>query len=119
MAGFYRPSRHGALGGELIVAGDPPRMPEWLSAEAQLVWEENLGRVMAGGCTERDSDAFASYCELAAAERKAWRAGEVPPAGALTELRKMREALRIMGPSSRIGEKAGGPKTNNPFVKIR
>lgn len=94
-------------------------MPDHLSADAQAVWVENLGRVMQGGITEADSDAYATYCELTAAERKAWKAGEVPPSGALTELRKLRELLRIAGPSSRIGMKTPALKPANPFAAIR
>ena len=46
--GTFQPVRDGVKT-EMVVAGDPPMMPEYLNPEAQLVWQEEIGRVMAAG----------------------------------------------------------------------
>lgn len=116
--GTFQPVRDGGKT-ELIVPGNPPIMPEYLTAEAVCVWEELLGRVMSSGVTEIDSALFARYCSLEALVRKAFNAGAPPPAAYLTVLRQHEELLRIAGPKSRVG--SGGPvdggKTGNPFAR--
>lgn len=105
---------------ELIVPGNPPIMPEYLTAEAEIVWQEVLGRVMAAGVTEVDSALFARYCSLEALVRKAFNAGgEPPPAAYLTVLRQHEELLRIAGPKSRVsgGGAVDGKTSGNPFAR--
>lgn len=105
---------------EITVPGDPPMMPEYLTPEAIVVWQELLGRVMAAGITEVDSAMFARYCSLEALVRKAFNAGgEPPPAAYLTVLRQHEELLRIAGPKSRVGSggKVDGSTPGNPFSR--
>ncbi|RKF23366.1 hypothetical protein D6851_02530 [Altericroceibacterium spongiae] len=104
---------------EIIVADDPLRMPDYLTAEAELVWEEEHGRVMATGNSETDSSLFARYCSLEAMIRKAFASGEPPPAAYLTEARRMAELLGIAGRKSRVasGGVVDGGKTSNPFKR--
>lgn len=104
---------------ELVVPGDPPIMPDYLTPEAIEVWGELLGRVMAAGVTEIDSAMFARYCSLEALVRKAFAADTPPPAAYLTVLRQHEELLRIAGPKSRVGAggKADGAKSSNPFAR--
>ncbi|QTH21985.1 hypothetical protein HRJ34_00125 [Rhizorhabdus wittichii] len=104
---------------EVVVPGDPPIMPDYLTPEAIDVWDEVLGRVMAAGVTEIDSAMFARYCSLEALVRAAFKAGGPPPAAYLTVLRQHEELLRIAGPKSRVGEggKADGAKPSNPFAR--
>jgi len=106
---------------EIVVPGDPPIRPDYLTAEAIDVWQEAIGRVMAAGVTEVDSAMFARYCSLEALVRKAFNAGgEPPPAAYLTVLRQHEELLRIAGPKSRVGGGGGdanGGKPGNPFAR--
>jgi hypothetical protein len=106
---------------ELIVAGSPPAMPDYLTAEAIDVWQEEIGRVMAAGTVEIDSSLFARYCALEALVRKAFNTpgADPPPAAYLTVLRQYSELLGIAGRKSRIGSKAGNDPTNqgNPFAR--
>jgi hypothetical protein len=117
--GTFQPVRDGART-EIIVPGDPPIMPDYLTAEAIDVWQEVIGRVMAAGVTEIDSALLARYCSLEALVREAFKqGGEPPPAAYLTVLRQHEELLRIAGPKSRVG---GGGDTNaaksgNPFKR--
>lgn len=119
-------SRQGKLPGttdfgrtEIIVPGSPPAMPDYLTGPAIAVWEENLGRVMAAGVTENDSDFFARYCSLEALVRQAFNAGgEPPPAAYLTALRQYAEMLGIAGRKSRVGKVTDGPTAStNPFAR--
>ena len=116
--GTLRPVRDG-MKTEIIVPGDPPIMPDYLTAEAIDVWQEVLGRVMAAGVSEVDSALLARYCSLEALVRKAFKAdGEPPPAAYLTVLRQHEELLRIAGPKSRVGGGAtDGKSTGNPFAR--
>lgn len=117
--GTLQPVRDG-LKTEVIVPGNPPMMPEYLTPEAIDVWQELLGRVMAAGISEVDSALFARYCSLEALVRKAFAAGdEPPPAAYLTVLRQHEELLRIAGPKSRVGNggAADGSKPGNPFSR--
>lgn len=114
--GTLRPCRDEGRA-EIIVAGSPPAMPDYLTAEAIDVWEEEIGRVMAVGVVEIDSSLFARYCSLEALIRKAFRTGkEAPPAAFLTEARRMAELLGIAGRKSRVGKTAEAPNDDfNPF----
>lgn len=118
--GTLRPIRDG-LKTEVMVPGNPPVQPDYLTAEAIDVWQEVLGRVMAAGVTEVDSALLARYCSLEALVRKAFNAGgEPPPAAYLTVLRQHEELLRIAGPKSRVGggSASDGNKTaGNPFAR--
>ncbi len=116
--GTFQPCRDGAKV-ETIVPGDPPQMPEYLTPEAQIVWQEELGRVMAAGVTELDSSLFARYCSYEALVRRAFQAGgEPPPAASLTALRQHAEMLGIAGRKSRVGKVNNDPtKSSNPFAR--
>ncbi|AHE57422.1 hypothetical protein [Sphingomonas sanxanigenens] len=118
--GTFQPVRDGVKT-ETIVAGDPPLMPEYLSAEAEEVWQEEIGRVMAVGVTEIDSSLFARYCALEALIRKAFAnpEGDPPPAAYLTTQRQMAELLGIAGRKSRVGKVADDPtkRGGNPFAR--
>ncbi|WP_404713184.1 hypothetical protein [Sphingomonas sp. MMS24-J13] len=104
---------------EIIVPGDPPIMPDYLTPAAILVWQETIGRVMAAGISEADSSLFARYCSLEAEVRIAFKSGgDLPSAAYLTNLRQMEELLRIAGPKSRIGGgSADGAKPGNRFAR--
>ena len=104
---------------EIVVPGDPPQMPDYLTAEAICVWQEVLPRVMAAGVTEVDSALLARYCSLEALVRAAFKADdEPPPAAYLTVLRQHEELLRIAGPKSRVGVGVGdGAKSANRFAR--
>lgn len=105
---------------EIIVPGSPPIQPDYLTAEAIEVWQEELGRVMAAGIVEIDTSLFARYCSLESLVRKAFKAGGVPPPAAyLTVLRQYAELLGIAGRKSRIGSKVGDDPTKsaNPFAR--
>ncbi len=119
MRGTLQPCRDKVTPLEMVVPGEPPVTPDYLSPEAQEVWIEEIGRVMVAGVGERDSSLFARYCSTEALARKAYKAGEPPPAAYLTELRRMAELLGIAGPRARTGVKADGPKivSSNPFVR--
>lgn len=56
--GTVQPVRDGGKT-EIIVRGDPPIMPDYLTAEAQDVWQEQIGRVMSVGITDTGSSLFA------------------------------------------------------------
>lgn len=118
--GTFQPIRDG-LKTELVVPGDPPVMPDYLTPAAIDVWQEVLGRVMAAGVTEIDSALLARYCSLEALVREAFRVGqEPPPAAYLTVLRQHEELLRIAGPKSRVGSGGGADgnsKPGNPFAR--
>lgn len=112
--GTLQPCRDG---GRVVLTApaDPPVMPPYLTPEAQDVWFEEIGRVVAAGMNELDSSFFARYCASEAALRKASLGGHVPPASFLGEVRKMSEALGICGPSSRVRSRPSGPSSGNPF----
>lgn len=116
--GTFQPVRDGAKT-EIIVPGDPPMQPDYLTAGAVAVWQETIGRVMAAGVTEVDSSLFARYCSLEAEVRVAFSSGgELPAAAYLTVLRQHEELLRIAGPKSRIGVGGGnGAKPANRFAR--
>ena len=118
-AGNLRPFRDG-LKTEIVVPGDPPIMPDYLTPGAIDVWKEVIGRVMAAGVREVDSALFARYCSLEALVRAAFTAAaDPPPAAYLTVLRQHEELLRIAGPKSRVGggDKANASTPGNPFAR--
>ena len=108
---------------EVVVAGDPPIMPDYLTLEAQLVWQEEIGRVMASGNTELDSSLFARYCALEVLLRIGFEEalkgnGQPPPAAYITAQRQTAELLGIAGRKSRVGKVAdGGQGRANPFAR--
>ena len=118
--GTFQPVRDG-LKTEIIVPGNPPVAPDYLTAEAEIVWQENIGRVMASGTTELDSDLFARYCATEALVRQAFRAGgDPPPAAYLTLLRQYAELLGTAGRRSRVGKVADDATKNaNPFARLK
>ncbi len=117
--GTFQPVRDG-LKTEIIVPGDPPMMPEYLTPPAQLVWQEEIGRVMAAGTCELDSSMFARYCSMEALVREAFSSAKAapPPAAVLTVLRQHAEMLGIAGRKSRVGKVFDDPSRNsNPFAR--
>lgn len=116
--GTFQPIRDG-LKTEIIVPGDPPVRPDYLTAAAVDVWHEVIGRVMSAGVSEVDSALLARYCSIEAEVRVAFKSGEdLPSAAYLTVLRQYEELLRIAGPKSRIGGGGvNGPKPTNRFAR--
>ncbi len=102
---------------QIIVAGDPPMMPDGISVEAQMIWADEIGRVMSAGVAEADSSLFADYCELTALVRKAFASGAAPPAAYLSEQRRRAEMLGIAGPKSRVSRSDPTKPSINPFAR--
>lgn len=113
--GTYQPCRDGTKT-QMVVAGDPPMQPDYLTAEAEDVWQEIIGRVMHVGVAEPDSSFLARYCAMEALSRQTLAKGEPIPASVMTALRQMEELLGIAGPKSRIGRVTDG-KPSNPFTR--
>jgi hypothetical protein len=123
--GTYQPARD-ARTQEVVVAGLPPQMPEYLLVEeypeAEAIWQEEVGRAMAAGVTELDSSLFARYCVLEAMARVGFNEamkgnGPPPPAAYITELRRIAELLGLAGRKSRVGKVADGATGRaNPFA---
>ena len=108
--------------GDVIEVVEPnalPMQPDWLTAEGQEVWQDDLGRVIASKlATERDSTAFANLCNLQGMIVKCWRAGEAPPVTALVEVRRLQELFGIAGARSRLRVKGMGTNEGtNPFSR--
>jgi phage terminase small subunit len=102
---------------EIIEPNAMPQMPDWLSAEAQEIWLEDLGRVTANRLvTEKDTTAFANYCALQALIVQCFRKGEAPAITALAEVRKLQELFGIGGAKSRLQVKSAGG-SGNPFKR--
>lgn len=110
--GTYQPVRDGGRV-EVIEPLSTPQQPDWLTAEAQEIWLDDVGRVRLA--TEADSSLFSNYCSLQGAIVTAIRKGETPPIAAFTEVRKMQEVLGIGGARSRVGMKPESGKTGNVF----
>lgn len=115
--GTYQPCRDGSKV-QLLTSGDPPMMPEYLTAEAELVWQEILGRVMAVGVSEADSAMLARYCAVEAISRQTLSAGDAIPSSVMTALRQMEELLGIAGPKSRVAQ-GKKPETKKGFAALR
>lgn len=115
--GTFQPCRDGTKV-EIVTAGDPPLMPDYLAddPEAVEVWHDTIGRVMAIGVCEADSDFLARYCAAEAQARRVFKNDGMLTAPMLTALRQMGELLGIAGPKSRIGRIANG-KPANPFSR--
>jgi len=113
--GTFQPCRDAGKT-QIVVSGDPPQMPEYLTAEAEIVWQETVGRVMHVGVSEADSSLLGRYCAMEALSRKSLGSGEPIPASVMTALRQMEELLGIAGPKSRIGRVTDG-KSSNPFAR--
>jgi hypothetical protein len=113
--GTFQPCRD-AQKAEIIIGGAPPQMPDYLTAEAEVVWQETVGRVMHVGVAEADSSLVGRYCAMEALSRKTLGEGEPIPASVMTALRQMEELLGIAGPKSRIGRLTDG-KSSNPFAR--
>lgn len=116
--GTYRNDRDG--GSMTIVEPTAlPSQPDWLTPAGEEVWQDDVGRVANGSLvTERDSNAFANYCNLQGAIVMAWRANEVPPAAHLKEARLLAEMFGLAGAKSRVTK--GVPdagKNSNPFAR--
>ncbi|MGC8526150.1 hypothetical protein [Acidiphilium sp.] len=116
--GTRRKDRHSALVDltAVVEPGALPVRPDDLSADAEAVWADNIGRVSETRlATEIDSDFFPNYCRLQGAINACWRVGEVPPAAHLMEARRMQEMIGIAGARSRIGQMPAKPAPN-PFL---
>ncbi|KXU30660.1 hypothetical protein A0J57_20165 [Sphingobium sp. 22B] len=116
--GSYRPCRDNP---NIIIPTSvaPPVMPDYLGAEAQAVWHEELERVTQSGTSVLDSSLFADYCCLAAIVRETFRSGGEPRGNQLVELRKQRELLGIGGAPSRAQRgKVAEPDQSNPFASL-
>lgn len=87
---------------QIIPSDDPPQMPDYLTPEAEIVWQEMAGRVMASGVGESDSAFLARYCAVEAISRDTLSRGEAIPSAVMTALRQMEELLGIAGPKSRV-----------------
>jgi hypothetical protein len=115
--GTFRPSIDAGKV-EVIEPNAMPVQPDWLTAEGEEVWMDDLGRVSEGRLVgEKDSTQFANYCNLQGAINKAWRSGECPPVAALTEARRMAEQFGIFGAKSRLQQKGDPGQTKNPFSR--
>jgi hypothetical protein len=118
--GTMRPDRGDMSLIELVAPDDMPQRPDFLTTAGEEVWMDNISRVMANRLvSERDAELFATFCNLAGANRMAWRAGEVPPLGALTEMRRLAELFGIASAKSRVVKVDKGGPSGNPFSKFR
>jgi hypothetical protein len=100
---------------EITAPDELPTMPAWLTPEGEAEWADLLPRV-AAAASEVDSALLGVLANLQGALAACWRAGEVPPTGAITEHRKLSEAFGIAGPRSRVIVKPA-PKEPNPFAR--
>lgn len=116
--GTFQPVRDGNRV-EVIEPAAMPMRPEWLTAEGEEVWLDDVGRVTAGRLiTEKDSTAFANYCNMQGMIIRCWRKNEAPPITAVAEVRKQQELFGIGGAKSRLGVKGGNDKGSaNPFAR--
>ena len=112
--GTYRPDRDADVI-EIVASDDPPQIPEYLTPEAEIVWEGEIGRIIAAGGSEADSALVGRYCSLESMVRQAFATGTPPPATYLAELRRHAELLGIAGAKSRTIRP--GASTANPFIR--
>lgn len=115
--GTWRHDRDGSKV-QIMTPDDPPMMPD-MTPEAEIVWQQQLPRVMATGVVEFDSEFFAAYCHVVAAMRKVHAEGVAAPGSIYTEFRRMSELLGIAGPKSRVGRAPPPKPDGNPFSKRR
>lgn len=101
-------------------AASKPIMPDYLSAEAQDVWFEELERVVAHGINADHSSTFARYCSMEAVCRSIFAKGEMPRGAYTTEIRKLSELLGISGLSGRVSTGTTDPlnPAANPFAAL-
>lgn len=106
---------------ELVAPDDMPQRPDFLTTAGEEVWMDIIGEVSANRLvSRRDTELFGTLCNLAGANRMAWRAGEVPPLSAIAEMRRLMELFGIAGAKSRVVKVAqGGGPSGNPFSKFR
>lgn len=115
--GTYRKARDGNSV-EIVEPTSLPVQPDWLSTEGEMIWQDEIGRVGAQLlATEKDSTAFANYCNLQGAIVQAYRAKEMPPAAYLAECRKLQELFGIAGARSRIQKGGSTAPAGNPFSR--
>ncbi|MCW2365559.1 hypothetical protein M2341_001006 [Sphingobium sp. B7D2B] len=115
--GTFRPSRDNPK--FLITDNSPPKLPAYLSPEAQQVWREEFNRVVQAGTIDADSSLFARYCALESLARRDFLKGEYPKATYVVELRKLAEALGIGGVPSRAQRGTPSEDDNkNPFAGL-
>jgi len=115
--GTYQPIRD-ANRVEIVEPNSMPQRPTWLTAEGEEVWLDDIGRVQPGKLvTERDSTAFANYCNMQGMIVRCWRSGEAPPITAVAEVRKQQELFGIAGAKSRVQIKTDGGESGNPFAR--
>ncbi|MCW2412925.1 MULTISPECIES: hypothetical protein [unclassified Sphingobium] len=115
--GTFRPSRDNPK--FLVTDASPPKLPAYLSPEAQQVWREEFNRVVQAGTIDADSSLFARYCALESLARQAFLKGEFPKATYIVELRKLGEALGIGGVPSRAQRgTTAEPNRSNPFADL-
>lgn len=116
--GTFQPVRDGNRV-EVIEPNAMPMRPTWLTAEGEEIWLDDVGRVQPGKLvTEKDSTAFANYCNLQGLIVKCWKAGEAPPITAIAEVRKQQELFGIGGAKSRMVLRGGDDKgSGNPFAR--
>jgi hypothetical protein len=112
--GTLRPSRERDIV-EIQAPDQLPVMPSWLTPEGEAEWQDLLPRA-ASLASEVDSALLGALANLQGALAACWRAGEVPPTGALTEFRKLSEAFGLAGPRSRVLVKPAAGK-DNPFSR--
>jgi hypothetical protein len=105
---------------EIVAPDDMPQRPDFLTTAGEEVWMDTIGEVSANRLvSSRDTELFATFCNLAGANRMAWRAGEVPPLGAIAEMRRLMELFGIAGAKSRVVKVDKGGPGGNPFSKFR
>jgi hypothetical protein len=116
--GTFQPVRDGNRV-EAIEADAMPMRPTWLTPEGEEVWLDDIGRVQPGKLvSERDSTAFANYCNMQGMIIRCWRGNEAPPITAVAEVRKQQEMFGIAGAKSRVTVKSGsGGGSGNAFAR--
>lgn len=103
---------------EVTNEGAGPKCPDWLTAEGEIIWLENVERIR--GLNEIDTVLWAHYCNLAGAIAAAWRSGEPPPNSYAIELRRLSELFGIAGAKNRVGGVIGTKSmVSNPFAKFK
>jgi hypothetical protein len=118
--GTLRPDRGDMNLIELVAPDDMPKMPDFMTAAGEEVWMDNIGRVSGNRLvSESDTELFGTFCNIAGANRMAWRAGEVPPISALAEMRRLAEFFGIAGAKSRVVKVEQGGPSGNPFDKFK
>jgi hypothetical protein len=108
--------------GHVVLTGpnDLPQRPDFLTAEGEEVWMDNVARVVSNGLIgERDSELFATYCNLQGKCRLAWQIGEIPPPAETRLVIKLSEYFGIAGAKSRTVKLAQGGEQKRVFSNYR